>query len=157
MDMNKFIEHSPELYDLAREVAQVYRNTLRDRGAVASGDLKNFKYDVEPTEKGLDVIFKLPKHWKWIEYGRPPTTDKPDRGPKRLIDIIKEWMDMKGITPYKMSRDNFAKFITKRIHKHGYEPRYPLKQALDMSKHQQERMLELVNEIMLEDIKKEEI
>ena len=157
MDINKFIEHSPELYDLAREVAQVYRNTLRDRGAVAQGDLKNFKYDVEPTERGLDVVFNLPEYWKWIEYGRPPTTANPKRGPKPLRDLIKEWIETKGINPYKISRDGLAYLITRKIHKTGYKARYPLQQAMSMTTTQQQRMVELVNDILLEDIKKEEI
>ena len=157
MNMDAFIEHSPKLYDLAREVAEVYRNELRDRGAVAQGDLKNFKYDVEPTERGVDVVFNLPEYWKWIEYGRPPTTATPKRGPKKLRDLIKEWLETKGINPYKISRDGLAYLITRKIHKTGYKARHPLQQAMLMTRIQQERMADIVCEIMLEDIKKEEI
>ena len=157
MDMDAFIEHSPQLYDIGREIAQAYRNELRDKGAVASGDLKNFKWDVEMTHYGLDLIFYLPEHWRYIEYGRGATSPNPKLGQRRLREIIKDWIEVKGIQRPDISTDSLAYLIARKIHTQGYKARHPLQNAINITRPLQERFTELVSDILLEEIKKEEL
>lgn len=153
MDMNAFIEHSPQLYDIGREIAQAYRNELRNKGAVASGDLKNFKWDVEMTNNGIDLVFYLPDYWRYIEYGRGATSATPVLGQRRLKDILLEWIDTKGIVPTDISKETLAFLIARKIHTKGYAARHPLQNAINMTRPLQERFTDLVSDILIDEIK----
>ena len=153
MDMNAFIEHSPQLYDIGREIAQAYRNELRDKGAVASGDLKNFKWDVEMTHYGIDLLFYLPDYWRYIEYGRGATSPNPVLGQRRLKDILLDWIDNKGISHPNISKESLAFLIARKIHTTGYKARHPLQNAINVTRPLQERFTELVSDILIDEIK----
>ena len=164
--MDAFIEHSPQLYDIGRDIAQVYRNEIQyaknvknpRSSSVASGDLKNFKWDIEMTPRGIDLIFYLPKHWYWIEFGRKPTSKNPDTsGPKTLKQAIAEWVDRRSIRLGMLDREKTINAITWKIYHKGYDGKGLLQTALKTTRPLQERFSELVNDILLEDIKKEEI
>lgn len=137
MNQQNFIDYSPHLYDVARDIANAYRIEIRRCYAIAKKDLYMFKWDVEIGGSGFGVNFRVPAHWKWIERGRRPTVNG---GNGAVYRAIREWIDVKGITPqqrrdrsgkiYVPSREGLAYLITRKIHQQGYVQRSPLRTAL---------------------------
>jgi len=55
----------------------------------------------------------------YLENGRGPSRKKGTGSGKSLKEIIREWIDIKGITPDKISKDSLAFLIARKIHKYG--------------------------------------
>lgn len=148
--MDKYIELSPKLYDIGLEIALNYKNELRRKNAVASGDLINFQWDITPSENGLKLQFFLPEYWRYIEYGRRPTVNKGDG---KLQEKILRWIDEKGITPKDgISKKSLAYLITRKIHREGYKPRNCLQIALNDSKALEKQFVDIVADIYAKEI-----
>lgn len=149
--MDKFIELSPKLYDIGLEIALNYKNELRRKNAVASGDLINFQWDITPSENGLKLQFFLPEYWRYIEYGRRPTVNKGDG---KLQEKILQWIDEKGITPKDgISKKSLAYLITRKIHREGYKGRNCLQNALNDSKVLEQQFIDIVADIYAKEVK----
>ena len=109
------------VWDLADELATVYRNLLVINDAVASGQLKDFAYEVKVEPTKLTVLYKLPKYWKCVENGRPPSLKHK---PPALQPAILQWIRDKNITPpMGMTEEQFSWAITNSIHEDGYPGR----------------------------------
>lgn len=148
--MDKYIELSPKLYDIGMEIALNYKNELRRKNAVASGDLINFQWDITPSENALKLQFFLPEYWRYIEYGRRPTVNKGDG---KLREKIERWIDEKGITPKDgISKKSLAYLITRKIHREGYKPRNCLQNALNDSKALEQQFVDIVADIYSKEI-----
>ena len=138
MNEEKFIEYSPRLYDIGRELFEQYQQQLIAEDVVASGALKNGKWNIEQDDKHLALVFNLQDYWKTIEYGRKPTKEAKDGTVWRKI---KQWILVKGIQfkPKQLQNgeqrqptlDEMAHAITKSIHKKGYKAKHPLEKALN--------------------------
>ena len=141
MNEKAFIEYSPRLYDLGRELFNQYQQELIKADAVASGALLNGKWNIEQDDKHLALVFNLQDYWKTIEYGRKPTKNFIDCNVK---EKIKQWILVKGIQikPKQLKNgeqrqptlDSVAYAITQKIHKEGYKARHPLEKALNNNK-----------------------
>jgi hypothetical protein len=107
--------------------------------ANASGKLANsvnFK-----VENGVLRIY-ADSYIYFLAYGRKPTTGGSKPG--KLKDIIREWIDAKGIEPYgNISKDSLAFLITRSIHKNGTSL-YPQGSTL---------LSDIVNETLINGIK----
>lgn len=133
-----FEEHSPKLYDTARKIANEYKNQIKADNAIASGELYNFKWDIDLLNDGLKLVFDLPKQWGIVEYGRVPTKN-PGTGQVRRS--IAEWVRLKGLTPYPgQSFESMVYAITNKIHgpkknppKYTIKPRHTLEKSLNQS------------------------
>lgn len=149
--MDKFIELSPKLYDIGLEIALNYKNELRRKNAVASGDLINFQWDITPSENGLKLQFFLPEYWRYIEYGRRPTVNKGDG---KLQEKILRWIEEKDITPKDgISKKSLAYLITRKIHREGYKGRNCLQNALNDSKVLEQQFVDIVADIYAKEVK----
>lgn len=120
------VSDTTTLLTLADELAQAYKRHLDDEGAVASGDLKASVDKWEFVWKGetLQLIFKLPDHWRYIEEGRGPT-QRSEGG--KLYPAILEWIKVKHIVPRPRpgmlkvpTTEQLAYMITRKIHRFGY-------------------------------------
>lgn len=141
MNEKAFIEHSPRLYDIGRELFNSYQQELIKADAVASGALLNGKWNIEHDDKHLALIFNLQDYWEEIEYGRKPTKNFINQG---VREKIKQWILVKGIQlkPITLKSgeqkqptiDEVAYAITQKIHKKGYKARHPLEKALNNNK-----------------------
>lgn len=141
MNEKAFIEHSPKLYDIGRELFNSYQQELIKADAVASGALLNGKWNIEQDDKHLALIFNLQDYWKTIEYGRKATKKAEDGTVWRKI---KQWILVKGIVfePKQLKNgkqkqptlDEMTHAITKSIHKKGYKAKHPLEKALNNNK-----------------------
>jgi hypothetical protein len=155
MDMDKFIELSPKLYNIALEIALNYKNELRrknelGRNAVASGDLINFQWDITPSENGLKLQFFLPEYWRYVEFGRRETVK---HGDGKLQEKILRWIDEKGITPKDgISKKSLAYLITRKIHREGFKGRNCLQNALNDSKALEQQFVDIVADIYAKEV-----
>jgi hypothetical protein len=148
-----WVEESPHLYDLGRDIANAYKNQLRKDDAVASGDLVNFKWDIVNTPDSLKLQFTLPFYWKYIENGRGPTIRS---GNGSLRKSITEWIQDKGIVvPPKMTIEQLSFLISRKIHREGYEGRECLKKAKIKSKPLIEDFVNTIVKLYNNDIYKE--
>lgn len=137
INTEKFIELSPELYDIGKSLAEAYKKKLIQVDAVASGKLKNFNWDIVQDEDSLKLVFYLEDYWKEIEFGRGKTKSKVNQGVK---EKIAEWIRVKGIPlkPIVLKNgeqkqptvEEVANAITQKIHNQGYKGRQPLEKAL---------------------------
>lgn len=122
------------LYDIAGKIADLYRNTLEEVGAVNEGTLKNFDWDIDWDGNTFNLSFDLEDYWKWVEEGRPPTRGD---GWDTPIEDLKRWIQVKQIVPRPTSSGKIPKIesiayaIYMKITKEGYEGRRPLEKAMD--------------------------
>lgn len=122
-----------QVWNLVKELSDIYRNLLVVNDAVATGKLKDFTTAVQVSETELKIIYNLPLYWQWLEQGRPPTTR---HAPPPLQPSILDWIREKGITPRagkngKVPTDvQLSWAITRTIHKQGYKGRPMLRQSI---------------------------
>lgn len=157
-----WIEKSPELYNIAEKLADLYRLEIEKAGAVATGNLKNFNYDIKLDQDTLKLVFTLPDYYYYIESGRRPTK-RSENGV--LVKAIYEWIQDKGITPrpkidrktgrkYTPTPKQLAYAIANTIHREGYfrpghHGKKPLEQAMNFGKQQglKDQFLQTVGEM----------
>lgn len=155
IDTEKFKLYSPKLYNIGQALADKYRAWLVQTKAVASGTLKNFKWNIKSDQNGLKLVFYLPSYWRYIEFGRRKTVNGGDGSVRRKI---REWIDIKGIQPkkkgdYTPTRDELADMITRSIHRRGYKPRKPLQSAISENKSLEQEFVNTAAKIFTGDIK----
>lgn len=136
-----------QVYDLVKELSDIYRNLLVTNDAVATGKLKDFTTAVQVSETELKIIYNLPFYWKWLEDGRPPTTR---HNPPPLQPSILDWIREKGIKPRagkngKIPTDvQLSWAITRTIHRKGYRGRPMLRQSILNGKQQINKIIGIV-------------
>lgn len=87
-----------------------------DLGMRASGDWANaLSYVVEVTEKEIKAIFTGLDYTEYLTKGRSNGGFPP-------VQVIRQWIDDKGITPYdNISKDSLAFLIARKIAREGTE------------------------------------
>lgn len=132
--------------DIAKDIANLFRKKIEEVGAVANGDLRDFKGVLTFNNQTLELVFDLPNYWRWLEDGRPPTQNE---GSGELLPQIERWIRIKNIQPKPVvqvwqtkkgitrnratipSRKTLAFLITRKIHRFGYSGRHPYKMFMD--------------------------
>lgn len=132
-----------EMYDIAREIAELYRQNIKMSGVTASGSLERFTWNFQYKNNSFILTYDLPEHWKWVEEGRNPTKDRKTKWRDPIGDITK-WMRLKKIAPrpmYKRTKKGNVRYIptekqmafmiVRKIHKRGwYDPNHQGKHLL---------------------------
>jgi len=85
--------------------------------SIATGNLsKSIRYEVHDNE--LQVLAS--NYIEFLQYGRRPTSGSGSGNGRPLREIIREWIDVKGIVPDgKTSKDSLAYLIARKIHNEG--------------------------------------
>ena len=123
------IEVTNEILQVVNQIADAYRNTLKEEGKVASGNLVNFTTEIKQEGKWFSIIFNLQDYWKYVENGRAAGKFPP-------ISAIENWISVKPIVPRAIngkvpSTQQLAFLIARGIAKNGIKPTKALQNALD--------------------------
>lgn len=116
------VEQYPELMKTLIQIGKhnktEYKANLQAKNKVASGKLYNsIDYRIELTDKGCKLYFVAEKYYINIENGRKAGAKMPP------VELIKRWMDIKGIKPRKgYSLSGTAFIISRSISKKGIKP-----------------------------------
>lgn len=152
-----------EMYDIARQIAELYRDNIKVSGVSASKSLERFTWNFNYKDNSFVLTYDLPEHWKWVEEGRNPTLHRKTKWVDPINDIIR-WMKLKKIVPkpryrrtkhgntrYIPTEKQMAYAIVHKIHKRGwYDPNHQGKHLLENSLKMAENeglIAELVNVI----------
>lgn len=107
-----------------KSIVEEIRYNIDQRGVRASGRTqKALRFQVEETDKGFLLQVFGPSYIQVLEDGRGPT--KASGSGKTLVEIIREWIDDKGIVPETNSKgiaptkDSLARAIATVIHRQG--------------------------------------
>lgn len=105
--------------DFAEKLKTDLTTSVNASGVTASGNLaKSFRYDLQPDRLRVYAA----GYYSAIEIGRKKTVNG---GQGVLREIIRRWIDQKGITPKPdrngraVSKDSLAYMITRKIHREG--------------------------------------
>lgn len=119
-------EHTEKvLNDLGNELAELYKQKLANEGVNTSKmSLSNsVKPVIDKGENFIELGISLLYYWKYIEEGRPPTTNSGDGTVRKKI---LEWIKEKPITPYPDEKgkvpteEQLSYMIANKIHKYGW-------------------------------------
>lgn len=96
-------------------------NQLATQNINASGKLSASAEDIVLDSQGfVSGSVRANSYWFYRNFGRGPTQNTSGKG--ELKKKIREWIDVKGITPKdKITKDELAFLITRKIHREGYE------------------------------------
>lgn len=95
------------------------------QGRRASGQWEqDLEGKIDQTDTGFNVKIMGSFYSYWMERGRRLGKFPP-------IDVIRKWIDDKGIIPDKISKDSLAFLIARKISLHGYEGKPVIANALN--------------------------
>ena len=130
MDLIDFPALERVLQDFAKDFEENYKDTLRQHGRVASGDLINsVKTKVNTGTGYYEVTVTLKDYWKYVENGTRP------HWPPR--DAILRWIQIKHIAPYPdrngrlPSPESLAFLISRKIATVGTEGSHDMQSVKD--------------------------
>lgn len=123
------MEVTQEIQTLINQIAQLYRDAIRNSGHSATGNLENFKTNTKFDGKWFEVTFDLPTYWKYLENGRKAGKMPP-------VDAILKWIQTKPIVPQTISGKvpspkQVAFMIARKIGRDGTQPTKLLQNTID--------------------------
>lgn len=135
------------LADYAEKVRKGYISKIEKHKA--TGELaESVEIEVVENDKHFVAIFHAKEYWKFLEEGRPATTQSMGG---ILQPLILKWVTVKGIVPDgKQTLEQLSWAITKKIHKEGYRGTHSLQQALDEV--DENDLIEKIKEAIKQDI-----
>lgn len=107
-------ESSQALTQFLEGLAGEMKGIMDARGMNASGRSKGL---IEAKVSGSRGVLLAPNWILQLEQGRGPT--KGGKGSPTLREIIRKWIDDKGIVAQGISRDRLAFLISRKIHREG--------------------------------------
>lgn len=96
-------------------------NQLATQNINASGKLSASAEDIVLDSQGfVSGSVRANSYWFYRNFGRGPTQNTSGKG--ELKKKIRQWIDDKGIVPNgKITKDELAFLVTRKIHREGYE------------------------------------
>lgn len=139
------------LDELAMQLAVQYQNNLAEAKVNASGELSRAAINYIFQWKGdtLQLIFRLPEQWYYVEHGRNATTGITGKTWENAVEDILQWIRVKQIAPRSEMRSarvpktrkpipqavkerRMAQAIVHKIHREGfYSPNHQGKHLLE--------------------------
>jgi hypothetical protein len=108
-------ESTQSLSQFLEGLANEMKGIMDARGMNASGRSKGL---IEARVSGTHGELLAPNWILQLEQGRGPTRGGRGKGPT-LREIIRRWIDDKGVIARNITKDQLAFAITKSIHEHG--------------------------------------
>ena len=141
------------LDELAMKLAKQYQENLAAAQVNASGALSKAAINYIFTWKGetLQLIFRLPEEWYYVEHGRKPTSGVTGKKWENPVEDILQWIRVKHIAPRSQMRSarvpssrksvpstkqerQMAEAIVRKIHREGfYSPGHQGKHLLEQA------------------------
>lgn len=149
------MEVTTDIREVAAELLDRYKENINSSGHNASGDLANTSsYNVTFDGRYFEISFNLQEYWKFIENGT-----KPHFPP---VSAIERWIKIKPLVPraYKgkvPSTKQLAFLIAREISVNGTKATKLLSNTLDESDDLIDRLVEIIEKQLEEEIEKEEI
>lgn len=124
------------LYDVAFDLAETYEKLLEQDGVNATKELSNAakQYVFQWRGDVLQLIFRLPEHWYYVEHGRSPSMGQTGKMWADPVADIMRWMQAKHLVPRTQMRSarvpvpkkdvdpmrEAAENIVRKIHRRGF-------------------------------------
>lgn len=138
------------LEELGREVAEQYKNNLRESGHATQPDhlINTITTAVVVDDKAYRVTMQLNDYWKYLENGTPPHWPP--------VDAIRSWIDYKPVLP-RPGKDGriptpnqLAFLIGRKIAREGTEGTHDFAEARDETVARWEQR---IREALVEDVR----
>jgi len=102
-------------------------NNYNASGMRASGSFERaLTYKVTENQNSVNAVMTGAGHSYFMEHGRKPTSPTaPYMQGKPLKEMIRQWIDDKGINPTDISKDSLAFLIARKIHREGWKTKHP--------------------------------
>ena len=128
------------LTDSVAEALALFRDEMKaqleSNGINASGKLDDSVTDIVITSDGfISGSVQALSYWYYTNYGRGPTQRSSGKGVVKAA--IRQWIDDKGITPrdgangQKVTKDELAFLIARKIHREGYKGKLYIQEVID--------------------------
>jgi hypothetical protein len=144
MDLTNTTQAVTESLELFREAM---KEQLSSKNINASGKLDDSIEDVMVTSDGfVSGSVRALSYWYYTNYGRGPTV-RGSSGKGVVKAAIRQWIDDKGITPrdgangQKVTKDELAFLIARKIHREGYEAKLYISEV-------EEQVIPIVSDII---------
>lgn len=139
------------MYDIVAQIADLYRDAIKNSGHSASHRLENFRTEVRSVDKYFEVYFLLEGYWKYLENGRRAGRFPPP-------DAILKWIKVKPIVPHAInnrvpSTEQLAFLIARKIATYGTPATKLLQNTMDSP--QTDALIDQLCDIILKQIEEE--
>ena len=123
------MEETTEIRNICEQIAQVYRDKMRNAGYDPNGELMKFTWVTEYNGNLFQLYFNLPNYFPFSEYGRRPGKFPPPN------EILK-WIQFKRIVPSSHSgkiptTNQLVYLISRKIALKGTQGKHLLQQTID--------------------------
>lgn len=124
------MEQTTEIRNICEQIAQVYRDKMRNAGYDPNGELMNFTWVTEYKDNLFEVYFDLPPYFHFAENGRRPGKFPPP-------DAILKWIQFKRLVPRPgrdgkvPSTNQLVYLISRKIATKGTEGKHLFEKTLD--------------------------
>ena len=129
------------LTDSVAEALALFRDEMKKQletnGINASGKLDDSVTDIVITSDGfISGSVQALSYWYYTNYGRGPT-QRSGTGKGVVRAKVRQWIDDKGIVPrdgangQKVTKDELAFLIARKIHRQGYEGKLYIEEVIN--------------------------
>ena len=124
------MEQTTEIRNICEQIAQVYRDKMRNAGYDPNGELMNFTLVTEYKDNLFELYFELPSYFHFAENGRRPGKFPPP-------DAILKWIQFKRLVPRPgrdgkvPSTNQLVYLISRKIATKGTEGKHLFEKTLD--------------------------
>lgn len=152
--MNDDILNITDIRNICQQIADVYKNKMKQSGYDQNGALMNFTWETEYKGNLFSLYFNLPDYWYYAEYGRRPGKFPPP-------DAILKWIQFKRLIPTSRgdkipTTKQLVYLISRKIALKGTEGKHLLQETIDETYDTLvDQLVEAISEQLEEEIEKE--
>ena len=145
--------NTTDIRNICEQIADVYRNKMRDADYNPADELMNFKWVTEYNGRLFQVYFTLPQYWYFAENGRGPGRFPPP-------NAILKWVQYKRLvmtTNNKVLNTNqMVYLISRKIALKGTQGKHLLQETIDSTYNNLvDQLVDAISAIFEKEIEKE--